>query len=125
MIVIDGAELQALARDLAAAGTGIYAPVSRVVNRGAFNVKRQLVAEMSASTHFRSLVRSLNYDVVSTPNAIEAQVGPDKALGGALANVAYFGTSRGGGTVPDPVMALRAEAPRLEQAIVSALGDLL
>jgi hypothetical protein len=58
---------------------------------------------------------------------IEAEIGPHSGPGqpGAIANVGYFGTSRGGGTVPDPQGALDAEAPRLESAIGDLLGGIL
>ena len=44
------------------------------------------------------------------PSAVSAVIGPEKGAPGSLANVAYFGTSRGGGTVADPEDALQEEA---------------
>lgn len=121
IVIVVPPELQDLARDLAAAGVEIEPKLRPVVSRGGLQIKRQLQAEMSASTHFRSIAGSITYLTTATRNAVEAEVGPDKTRGGALANVAYFGTSRGGGTVPDPVGALRAEAPRFAQAIDDVL----
>jgi hypothetical protein len=63
----------------------------------------------------------VNYDLETDGGELVAEIGPDKDLSGNLANIAYFGTWKGGGTVPDPVGALEAEAPNFEKA----LGDLV
>jgi hypothetical protein len=78
---------------------------------------------MASSPSFRGLARSITYDTHTDPTGVEVQVGPDKAKGGALANIAYFGapSTGGGATVPDPYLAALAEAPALEKY----LGDLL
>lgn len=124
----DGAaELARLARDLRRAGTQIGPTVQAVVSKGALNIKRQMVAEMSASQHFRGAARGISYDLKTSGRAVEALIGPRSGRGqpGALANIAYFGTSRGGGTVPDPRGAMNAEEPRLMDALTNALRDLL
>lgn len=121
----DVSELQRLAADLEAAGAALAEKVRPVVQRGALNIKTQMQAELSESRHFKGITSSVTYDTVVSPTGIEAQVGPDKNRGGALANVAYFGTSRGGGTVPDPQGALDAETPRFLKALGDAMEDLL
>jgi hypothetical protein len=131
---IDTTELNTLAVDLTAAGTGIAGIVRPIVHKGASNIKNQLRSEMSASRHFAGVASAIDYDMTGAGGrmvfgvgVIEAAIGPSSAPGspGNLANVAYFGTSRGGGTVPDPRGALEAEYPRFERAVNDALGKIL
>lgn len=101
--------------------------VEAVVKRGATNVKKQLVAEMRRSPAFKGVARGITYDMRAASGfgggVIEAEIGPESSGPGALANVAYFGTSRGGGTVPDPSGALEAERRRFEEALLKIIGE--
>lgn len=101
--------------------------VEAVVERGALNIKKQLVAEMQRSPHFKGVARGITYDMRTVGGfgggAIEAEIGPESSGPGALANVAYFGTARGGGTVPDPSGALEAESRRFEDALLKIVGE--
>lgn len=131
-ISLDTSELNALAADLTAAGSGIAAKVRPVVIKGAVNVKNQLRAEMRSSTHFKGAASSIDFSMTNAKvfgvGIIEAEIGPRTGPGGVpgdLAHIGYFGTSRGGGTVPDPQGALDAEAPGFEKALGDILGDLL
>ena len=103
--------------------------VKAVVERGALNIKKQLVAEMQRSPHFKGVARGISYDMRTVGGfgggAIEAEIGPESSGPGALANVAYFGTSRGGGTVPDPQGALEAEAPNVEKYLTDLIEKAL
>lgn len=110
-VSVDASELAGLARDLAAAGDKVERESEPVIERGALNIKNQLREEMSASRHFRPVARAISYD----RTGLEAEIGPERGSPGSLANVAIFGTSRGGGTVPDPIHALEAEAPNVER----------
>lgn len=98
--------------------------VEAVTHRGANNIKRRLREEMFASKHFKGAGPAIDYDLRSGGafggGFVEAEVGPERGKPGSLANIAYFGTSRGGGTVADPQEALDAEAPNFEKYI----GDL-
>lgn len=133
-VTVDTSELRALAADLTAAGSGVAEKVRPVVHRGANNIKRQLREEMAESTFFRGAARSIDYDMTGAGGRmvfgvgiIEAEIGPSSDAGspGNLANVAYFGTSRGGGTVPDPQGALDAELPGFERALADIFDGLL
>lgn len=117
----DDSELRLLAADLARSGATLAPTILPIVTRGAVNIKRQMVDEMRSSTHFAPVARAISYDVVATPTFIEAQIGPRKGEPGSLANIAYFGSSRGGGgRVPDPQLALEAETPNFERFISEA-----
>jgi hypothetical protein len=130
-ISFDASELRALAADLTKAGADIEAKALGVVTKGALNIKNQLRTEMLASRHFKGIARSISYDIHGAQmfgaGVIEAEIGPisDPGSGGNLANIAYFGSSRGGGTVPDPAGALDAELPNFMTALGEALGQSL
>lgn len=126
MIEVDTSELRALAADLGRAPDKVQQGIRPVLAKGALNIKTEMQMDLASSTHFRGITFSVSYDTKVDAGGVEAEIGPDKGrAGGALANIAYFGTSRGGGTVPDPQVALAAEAPRFEQALADLLGDLL
>lgn len=116
----DASQVRAFAARLEAAGASTAREVRAVVTKGALNIKEQLRAEASGSTHFGQVARSINFDVRETSGGVEAEIGPDKqrSPSGKLGNIAYFGTSRGGGTLPDPEGALQAEGERFERALL-------
>lgn len=126
----DASELRSFAGVVGRARSGLVRALRPVVERGALNVKNQLQEEMAASRHFKGAAGSISYTVYGREafgsEQVEAEIGPDKSRrGGALANIAYFGTSRGGGTVPDPQGALDAETPHFERALGDVLEELL
>ncbi|MFW7414756.1 hypothetical protein [Demequina sp. SO4-18] len=123
MMPTDVSQVRAFSSDLAKAGA-VAAPLVRaVVMKGAVNVKAAMREDMQDSLHFRSIARSIDFDVAAERDGFSAEIGPRHGEGepGNLANIAYFGTSRGGGTVRDPQEALDEEAPKFEKA----LGDVL
>lgn len=119
---IDTTEIVALARDIAGAAGRVTGEHRKVVSKGALNVKNVMRKDMAASRHFKGITRSIGYDMSGDNSFSEAQIGPSSEPGspGNLANIAYFGGSRGGGTVRDPRGALEDEAP----AFFKALEDL-
>lgn len=124
-VSIDAHEVRELQRDLTRAHSAIGPHVVGVIEKAALNIKKQLQAEARKSRHFRQIGSAISYDIkvrgASSGAEVEAEIGPEKGSPGSLANIAYFGTSRGGGTVPDPRGALDAEAPNVERF----LGELL
>lgn len=121
----DTSELQTFTRDLGAAPTEIAAEARDIISKGALVIKTQLVAEMAASDHFKGTARSMSYDLVPLDDGIEALIGPDNDRSGGLAHIAYWGTAKGGGTVPDPKGALDAEVPNVERYIADAMAKAL
>lgn len=122
----DVSELRTLSRDLARIPDTVQRGVRPVVSKGALNIKREMQMDLASSQSFSPITFSVSYDVKVDRGAVEAEIGPDKdRYGGALANVAIFGTSRGGGTVPDPSVALLAEADRFEAALGALFEGLL
>lgn len=123
----DASELVTLADDLGKAADVVAAEIRQIIRKGALNIKTQLREEMGASRHFGQAAVSITYDVVtSTADEVIAEIGPDKdKYAGPLGNIAYFGTSRGGGTVPDPSGALEAEGLRTVDYLDKLIRGLL
>ena len=121
IISIDTSEVRALAADLRQVDSRLARHVVPVLRKGAVNVKNQLVKEAEESTHFRGFAPAISFDEGSFAGfgggEFKVDIGPTKGAPGSLANIAYFGTSRGGGTVPDPMGALEAEAPGFADAL--------
>lgn len=132
MIEFDAREVTALANDLAAAGPKVLSEVPKVVGRGALNVKRQLQEEAQGGHRSGgAIARSISYETTVTADGAEAEIGPESGhsrghprAGGGLA-FAYFGNSKVGPVLPDPMGALRAEAPRLEAALADLAREVL
>lgn len=94
----------------------------QVLSKAGVNIKRQLVAEMGASRHFGQVASAISYEIQERAGSVELVAGPTKGSPGSLANIAYFGTSRGGGTVPDPRGALDAETPTASSYLLDLLA---
>jgi hypothetical protein len=89
------------------------------------DIKRELVEDMRGSGHFHGIARDIDFDILDA--GLTAEIGPRSGRGqpGALANIAYFGTARGGGTVRDPMMVLDQEYPAIEEKLADIMGRLL
>lgn len=123
MTADDGAqELRRLAENIGRIAGKAVTDVDGVVQKGAANVKEDLRAGVRSSRHFSSkkrsgLEQSITYDSNYTPGVVRYDVGPDKARrGGALGNIYYFGTSRGGGS-GDLDGPLARETPKMQSAL--------
>lgn len=116
-------------RQIAADATRMPGELSRwlrpAVSRGALNIKRamQQDLEQSGNAGIRAVARSISYGLIDGDHTIEAEIGPDKPSG-ALANIAYFGTSRGGGHTRDPIEPLNEEAEAFQKAVADIVGEL-
>ena len=126
-IRFDTSEVRALSVDLTRASMRVQGDVVPLVFRGAMAIKAQMRSEMGASRHFKGSAPAIDFDITDTATTVTAEIGPKVGSGeiGGLGGIAYFGNSRGGGTVADPQGALDAEAPKLEQAIDDLMGRLL
>jgi hypothetical protein len=116
--VSDGsAELRQLATNLGRVAGSAVKDVDGVLKKGAQNIKNEMQADVSGSTHFKGMAGSISYDSHYLPGRARYVIGPDKSRrGGALGNIYYFGTSRGGGS-GDIDKPLRSEEPRTMSAL--------
>lgn len=117
--------LDALVTDLGKIPNAAYKATSGVLEKGALDLKDQLNANLANSRHFKGASGSVTYDRKISLGSVSFEVGPDKQRrGGALGNIAFFGTSRGGGTVDidGPVKSVGASVERfLGQAVEGLL----
>lgn len=124
-VSVDASDARRFAADLTAATQRVVDKVPPVVKRGAQNIKTQMRDAMFSSDHFKGAARSISYDI--TNGGFEAEIGPVTGPGGVpgdLAHLAYFGgVNGGGGTVEDPQVALDAETPRFERALLDLIGE--
>jgi len=126
-------DFEKLAADFAEAGDGILKEVSASVSKGSLNVKNQIIKDFKSSRHFKggksiNWNRDVRYEITKTADSIESKIGPyvDQEGFGTLVGIAIHGGSRGGGgTVPDPLLALQAEEPNFIQATDDILKKLL
>ena len=138
-IEIDTSEVRELIADWTRVPDMMAREGRPAIERGARNIRDQLRDEMRSSTHFKGAAKSISYDL--DDDGYGAEIGPKKGGPGAIAVIAYFGGSAwsgrrrpgrgwqqgpgGGGTVPDPLGALEAEAPRFEKALADKAAELL
>ena len=121
-VSVDASEFGAYADRLVNEAARIAPETRSSIVKGSTNIKNQMIREMRGSRHFKGFAQ-ISFDMTEGTGFVESEIGPHSGPGnpGAGANIAYFGTSRGGGTVPDPRGALDAERPALEKY----MGDLL
>ncbi len=125
MISADVSQLREFAVQVGQVPHEMRPKLDGVTERAGLNMKRQLQAEARQSKSFGVIASAISYDTIRTRDSSGVEVGPVKGSPGSLANIAYFGTSRGGGTVPDPRGALDAEAPRFEEYVSRIVEGLL
>lgn len=125
-VEVDVSEVREYAKEL----TDIPGELSRhavpALKKGAQNIKTTMQADLrqSGNKGFRHVASTVNYDEVAVSGAgYEVEIGPDKPSG-ALANIAYFGSWKGGGTVRDPREALEEEIPAFEKAVDDLIDGL-
>lgn len=120
---MDASEVTRLAANLGKIASASLKDVDAVLKKGAQNVKDEMVADVKGSPHFKGMAGAISYDSAYSVGAPRYEVGPDKSRrGGALGNIYYFGTSRGGGS-GDIEKPLRSEAPRLEKALADLADE--
>lgn len=125
MIEIDASELNALAATLEGQRGAVGREVSRVVKRGAQNIKGESRRLASGLAHAPLYPFSIGYDIEGDGRfgSVEAIIGPDKDRPqGALGNILEYGTVN---NAPFAHLgpALDREGPRFEKAIADAAVD--
>lgn len=122
----DTSELDSLARDFGAIPAAMVPKIRGVVAKSALNTKNLMRADARKSRHFKQLAPTINYDLETSGDVIEAEIGPAGGGAASLAGIAYFGTSKpGGGTVRNPEDAMLEEAPNFYEFAFKATEGLL
>ncbi len=112
---IDTSQVARLAAELDGAPARVVAPARLAVEASAANVERGMRSDARGSRHFHQIARSITHDV----RGLSAEIGPTQGGAGDLANIYYFGTSRGGGS-GDLTGPLSREAPVFAAALAAA-----
>lgn len=127
---LDMSEVRSLAADMRQVDSRLVRHVNPVLKKGAQNIKLEMQNNFrtSGTFGFRYVASTISYDLHEYSGfgggEMYAEIGPEKPAG-TLANVAVFGTSRGGGTVPDPAQALANEAVNFGKALSDLAEDLI
>lgn len=126
-MIIDGSGFEELANEMKSEADILHAGVGQVVSKGALNIKQQIQEDFRSSGSFDG-VRDIRYNRTVRAASVEAEIGPyvDSEGFGSLVGVAIYGGSKGGGgSVPDPLVALKAEEPRFLDALTNLAGATL
>lgn len=120
---IDTSDLKKLAARFDRSAGLAAAEVRPVVQRGAYNIKKDAQDRIGRGPYTPGYARSIGYDSHQTPTSAWAEIGPDKDKAqGALGNLLEFeyGTPW---SAPTPHLrpALEAEAPKFERALEAAV----
>lgn len=125
-MIIDSSEVGTLAADLGKAGAAGVDEATKVVKKGAHNIKTDSARRITGLAHAPAYPAAITYDVTFGWGTITAEIGPDKGRRqGALGNILEYGTVK---NPPHPHLgpALDAEEPKylaaIEDAAVKALG---
>lgn len=115
------------ARDFAARlarQAGVTRTVARsVANTAGMKIGRQMQTEARPIQAGR-ISSTITYDVETGPNSVTVEVGPARHTAGGLAFF-YYGNSKIGPRIPDPIGALRTEAESTARWWLKGVGDAL
>lgn len=127
-VLIDASEVATFAADL----TGVPSALSRhaipVLKRFAQDVKTDVQADFRSSSNrgLQKIANHVRYDEITAgADGYETELGVDKGDAGNLANIAVFGTAKGGGTHPHPSDIAVWHAPTFEKALADAATEIL
>lgn len=113
--------LQQVSRSLTLAGRKSKTRAAAIVKKAAVNIKNQMRDEAQHVEAGR-ISSTINFEIKSDGGGITAEIGPQEGHAGSLAFF-YFGNSKIGPRIPDPMGALDAEIPNLK-SYLSKLVDL-
>ena len=111
-MIVDVSEVKAFAAKLQAVPERKQRRVSMIVKKAAQNVKTSTRADLTSSGNAAFRHIPISYEMHDRGSVVEADVAPDDGGAGNLANLAFFGTAKGGGT-HDFYQHARREFPNL------------
>ena len=94
---IDVGQVNELAERLATVAARKHVLVAAAVKHGAQNIKESVQSDLQSSDNRAIRHIGIAYEMKEKGTVIEADIGPRKGGASDLANIAFFGTSRGGG----------------------------
>lgn len=118
---VDTSDLDRLVSDLAFTQRTALAAIRPVMQRTMVDTKKDLQAEASGVSHAPQLPDSISYDTRELRTSIVAEIGPKEGGVGSLA-LLYFGNSKTGPRLKDPLFAMKRQAIKAEPFFLKALG---
>lgn len=97
-VTVDASELTAFGRRVASAHAKASIAVAKAVKKGAQNVKESIQEDVAGSGNAGIRKVQVAYELGSTGTTVYADVSPRDGGASGLANIAFFGTAKGGGT---------------------------
>lgn len=99
MWMSDASQVVAFASKLKLAPSKKRVKVLATTKKAAVNIKKSVQADLRGSSNpgIRSIPIEFDEPFLSAPMQVTVEIGPSVKAGG-LANIAFFGTSKGGGT---------------------------
>lgn len=122
--VWDASELTEFGRRVAAAHAKASVEVAKAVKKGAQNVKDAIRKDVASSGNAAIRRVAVGYELGTTGSSVYADVSPREGGASSLANIAFFGTARGGGTHRFYEHA-EEELPALAEYVGQAADDML
>ena len=123
-LTIDASELTELGRRMALAQAVVRPKLAATVKKAAQNVKTAIESDVGASSNAGLRQVRIGYETGSTGTVEYADVSPREGGSSNLANIAFFGTARGGGTHEFYGHA-EDELPTFSDYVADAAGDAL
>lgn len=127
-VEFDMNEVRTLAVDMSKVDSRLSRHLVPVVRRGAVNIKNAMNADFGKSRSFGALQGTVTFDELD--GGLGAEIGPQKRSGSKRgldfgANIAYFGSYKGGGSVRDPKEAMNDEEPNFIRELESIAEGLI
>ena len=88
--------------------------------KGAVNVKKQMQSEAKGIRHAPAMPSAITFDLRTLPTELGFEVGPVEGGAGSLA-LLYYGNSRTGAVIKDPMFALTREAFEIERHLLALM----
>lgn len=117
--------LKEVVAEFALAEKNTLPEVTKVISKGALNIKNDWRKGITGLKHAPRLPYALGYDIGAGLASVSATIGPDKnKRQGSLGNLVEFGSVN---NPPNPAgqRALDREAPKFEAALIAATKKLL
>jgi hypothetical protein len=125
LVNVDASQLKAFGTTLAGGATVRRALVSAAVKKGAQNVKESIEGDLKTSRNAAFRRIGIHYTMQTVgATGIAADISPTKGGPGSLANIAFFGTAKGGGTHSFYEHA-EDELPALAEQVARVAGEVV
>lgn len=97
-LIVDAGELTEFGRRIRLAGARAGVKIAKSVRKGAQNVKTAIEEDVGGSSNKGVSRIRVGYELGTTGTTVFADIAPRDGGASNLANIAFFGTAKGGGT---------------------------